>query len=108
MGRLRIIRRYADELSAAGRPVTIEVIREMLTYLDRGYSLKADQIGFALRQRYVNGAVAKYTNSTAVVIEGRRHRSIRAAAQAEGISPQTVINRIRSNDAKWKRWQRDS
>jgi len=107
MGRLRMIRRYADELSAAGRPVTTEVIRKMLTYLDRGYSLKADQIGFALRQRYANGAVAKYTNSTAVVIEGKRHRSIRAAAEAEGVSPQTVINRIRSNDPKWRRWRRE-
>lgn len=107
MNRTRIIRRYADEFSTAGQLVTIKMIREMLIYLDRGYSLKADQIGFALRGRYSSHTIAKYTNATTVVIDRQRHRSIRAAAETLGVSPQTVINRINSQDRKWKGWRRE-
>src|SRR3990167_1373686 len=106
MNRTRITRRYADALVAAGQPVTIDVVREMLRYLDRGYSLKPDQIGFALRSRYADDTITKYTNATAVVIDGERHRGIRAAAEALGVSPQTIINRIESADLKWERWRR--
>ncbi|KQM12985.1 hypothetical protein ASE49_13370 [Novosphingobium sp. Leaf2] len=78
----------------------------MLRYVDRGYSLKADQISRALRNRYADETVPRYTNSTTVVIEGQQHRSIRAAAEVHDVSPQTVINRIKSKDAKWKGWRR--
>jgi hypothetical protein len=102
--RNRLVRRYARELAAGGRPVTLDVIRDMLRFVDRGYSLSADQISRALAPLYKQGTIAKHANGSTVIIEGRRYRSIRAAAEAEGVSPQTVINRIASDAVAWVGW----
>lgn len=106
LNRNKLIRRYADDLIAANQPVSLEAIRAMLRFVDRGYSLNADQIGRALRSRYADGRVPKFTNATGVVIDGRRYRSIRAAATGESVSPQTVINRIESKRHEWRGWRR--
>lgn len=104
LSRLRLIREYAKHLLQQDREVTLDVIREMLTFVDRGYSLKADQIGFALAPYYRNGQVQRHTNSSAVMVDGLLYRGLRAAAKAKGVWPQTVSNRIKSEDAQWSEW----
>lgn len=86
--------------------MTLDVIRDMLRFVDRGYSLSADQISRALAPLYKQGTIAKHANGSPVIIEGRRYRSIRAASEAEGVSPQTVINRIASDAGAWVGWHR--
>lgn len=101
-----LVRRYADHLSAHGRAVTIDSIREMLVAVDRGYSLNADQISRALASRYRQGRIAKQANGDPVLIDGQRYKSARSAADDLGISPQTVLNRIRSEREKWQGWKK--
>lgn len=100
-----LVGKYADHLLALGEPVTLTTIRSMLRFVDRGYSLKADQIGRALRSRYADGRIPKFTNASTVVIDGRRYGGIRVAATREGVSPQTVINRVKSDKREWKGWR---
>ena len=104
--RRALTRRWVKELKANGREVTHDAIREMLAFLDRGYSLKPDQISRSLAGFYKSGAVSRMPNGHLVKIEGQCYPSARAAAEAHSVSPQTVLNRTASTDPKWSAWKR--
>lgn len=106
LNRNSLIRRYALHVRESGRDIGFEEVRQMLQFVDRGYSLEASQISRALAPLYRSGKLAKAPNGAPVSIDGTTYPSNRAAAGALGISPQTVINRIRSDRAIWKGWQR--
>lgn len=78
----------------------------MLRFVDRGYSLAPDQISRALAPLYENDRIGRYANGCQVFVDGCAYRSIRAAAAAKGVSPQTVLNRITSSAEAWKGWKR--
>ena len=101
-----LVRKFASHLVASGSPVTIAAIRDMLRFVDRGYSLRTDQISRALAPLYASQKVARYPNGAPVLVDGDEYPSIRAAAEAKRISPQTVINRIASDSPQWTGWQR--
>lgn len=106
LNRNSLIRRYALHVRGLGRDVAFEEIRQMLRFVDRGYSPEASQISRALAPLYRSGKVAKAPKGAAVSIDGAPYASSRAAAEAFGISPQTVLNRIRSDQARWRGWRR--
>lgn len=100
-----LIRKYAMYLQSLGRPVTLDALREMLQFVDRGYSLGADQISRALARLYARGELPRYPNGATVRVGDREYRSIRQAAREFKISPQTVINRSNSSKDEWGSWQ---
>jgi len=104
----RLIRQYALHLQAEGRTPTFEAIRSMLRFLDRGYSLKADQISRALAPLYRSKSypVHKAQNGWLVQIEGKAYPSARTASEAMGVSVQTVLRRIASARPEWSKWRR--
>lgn len=107
LNRTSLVRRYAKHLIDQGERVTLDKVRELLVWVDRGYSLKADQIAFALRGYYERGEVDRYSsNGQPVLIDGTRFSTVRKAGQSLGISPQTVLNRIKSDRPEWAGWQR--
>lgn len=108
LNRSKLIRRYALHLQSKGRAPTFDAIRSMLQFVDRGYSLKADQISRALSPLYRSktSRIPKAQNGWAVEIEGRTYSSARAASEAVGVSVQTVLRRIASDRAEWSRWNR--
>ena len=104
--RSTLIVKFARHLKAQGKPVTHNAIKAMLTFMDRGYSLNADQISRALAGLYSNGTIPRMPNGRPVVIEGKNFTSARSAAEALGLSPQTVLNRIASARPQWAGWTR--
>ena len=106
--RRNLTRRYVDHLMEIGEPVTFQAIRKMLTYLSRDYKLGPQQICGDLASRYArkSNALPKMPNGRPVSIEGAEYTSARSAAEALGISPQTVLNRIASARPKWTGWTR--
>lgn len=109
LGRDTLVRRYARHLQSLGEPVTHAAIRSMLAYVDRGYSMKADQISRALSALYhsEDRPLPKAQNGWPVTIEGRQYASARAAAEGQGISVQTVLRRVASAESRWSEWLRE-
>lgn len=103
--RRKLIREYAGHLNASGHDVTFVAIREMLRSVDRGYSLKPDQISSALAVLYKSGEVRRQPKGRPVKIAGTKYPSARRAAEEFGVSPQTVLNRIKSDRETWKDWR---
>ena len=102
-----LVRQYVNLLISRGTPVTVERVRELLVWVDRDYSLKIDQIGKDLVYHYRDGRVDRYTsNGQPVLIDGTKFSTVRKAGQSLGVSPQTVLNRINSDDPKWADWRR--
>lgn len=103
-----LIRKYALHLQAEGRSPTFAAIRAMLRFVNRGYSLKADQISRALAPLYRSKTkpIAMAQNGWLVEIEGRAYPSARVASEAVGVSVQTVLRRIASDREEWSRWTR--
>ena len=98
---------YAKHASKSGEPATVDDIRALLVWVDRGYSLKIDQISRALAYSYRSGRVDKYTsNGQPGLIDGTKFSTVRKAGQSLGVSPQTVLNRIKSDRPEWAGWQR--
>ena len=110
LNRFTLTRRYADHLMKEGKPVTFEAIREMLHFVNRGYNLGPQQISAALASRYArtDNPLPKMLNGRPVWIEGIQYPSSRSAAEALGIAPQTVLNRIASAKPKWNGWKRQA
>lgn len=102
--RSTLIVKYARHLKAQAKPVTHDAIRAMLRFVERDYSMHADQISAALAGLYANGTIPKMPNGRPIVIDGQNFPSARSAAEALGISPQTVLNRIASARPKWDGW----
>jgi hypothetical protein len=105
MSRRLLIREWVSHLKATDCNVTHSAIRNMLLFVDRGYSLKPDQISFALKGHYRSGAVPKMPNGRPVMVDGEAFLSARAAAARLRVSPQTVLNRIASSDERWSGWR---
>ena len=105
-GRDSLTKRYANHLVKEGKPVTFEAIRAMLQFLNRGYSLGPQQISAALASQYhrEKNPLPKMPNGKPVCIEGAEYPSARSAAEALGISPQTVLNRIASTKPTLTGW----
>ena len=108
LNRNKLIRRYARHLQTQGGRPTFAAIRSMLAFVDRGYSLRADQISRALAPLYrsKDAPLPKAPNGWPVSIEGKDYRSARSAAEAVGLSVQTVLRRVASDSPKWARWER--
>lgn len=104
--RRELTRRWVKHLRSQGLAVDHAAMRRMLAFVDRGYSLKPDQISRALAGFYKSGTVAKMPNGKPVIIDGTSYPSARSAAEALGISPQTVLNRLASTDPQWVGWKR--
>ncbi len=106
VSRSSMTKRYVEHLMEIGHPVDFETIRRMLKYLDRGYELGAQQICADLTLKYhrKDNPLPKMPNGKPVCIEGAEYPSARSAAEALGISPQTVLNRIASPRPKWTGW----
>lgn len=102
--RSTLIINFAEHLKEQGRPITLEAIRAMLQFVERGYSLHTDQISRALAGMYKNNTIPKMPNGRPVTIDGEQYPSARSAAEAYGISPQTVLNRIGNDRPKWAGW----
>lgn len=108
LNRNRLVRRYARHLQSNGQPPTFAAIRSMLAFVDRDYSMKADQISRSLGPLYrsTDSPLAKAQNGWLVSIEGRSYRSARSAAEELGVSVQTVLRRIASDRPEWALWVR--
>lgn len=108
LNRNRLIRRYARHMQSEGQLPTFAAIRSMLAFVDRGYSMKADQISRALSPLYrsKDAPLPKAPNGWPVSIEGRSYRSARSAAEEVGVSVQTVLRRIASKRPEWAQWVR--
>lgn len=106
--RRNLTRRYVDHLMEIGQPVTFEAIRSMLKYLNRDYKLGPQQISGDLTVKYArkDNPLPKMPNGCPVSIDGAAYPSARSAAEALGISPQTVLNRIASARPQWTGWTR--
>lgn len=106
MNRVKEAQACADAMIARGERVTIGAIRDHLQGLDRGYSLKADQISFALQHHRNAGKVERWTNGRRVQVNGKVYRSIRQAAENErNVSVNTVYKRISSKHPKFRGWK---
>lgn len=103
--RRELIRSHALAMIERGEQVTITAIREFLRSLDQGYSLKTDQISFALTGLRNAGKVEKWPNGKRVMIGQTIYRSIRQAAEARGCAINTVRKRISSKNPKFRYWR---
>lgn len=104
--RREIVRRYVEHLQQTDRAVTAAAVRQVLAYVDRGYSLSSAQISKSLAPYRRRGLAQPYQNGSAVVIAGQFYRSARVAAEALGVSPQTVLNRVASGRDEWRDWRK--
>ena len=106
MNRVKEAQACAEAMIARGERVTIGAIRDHLRSLGRGYSLKADQISFALQYLRNTGKVERWTNGRRVQVNGKIYRSIRQAAENEDdVSVNTVYKRIASKSPKFRGWK---
>lgn len=108
LNRTSLVRRYALYLRDEGHCVDFAAMRDMLAFVDRGYSMKPDQISRALASLYsaTENPLERMQNGWIVSIEGVRYESARSAGDALGISVQTVTRRIRSAAPEWSAWRR--
>lgn len=104
-GRRYIIRKYALDCASQGIPASFDEYRSVLRFLDRGYSLKDDQISAELGVHYRSGKVQRQPRGRSVLIDGVEYRSARAASEAIEVSHQTVRRRVASNEPKWSEWR---
>lgn len=105
LSRKALVMAYAQHLLDRGERATTKAMRELLEATGRGYSLKADQISFALGPLYRSGRIPKQPNGNPVVVEGERFVSANAAAERHGVARQTVLNRIKSDRPRWAGWR---
>ena len=103
--RREAIRKHALGMIERGERVTISAIREFLKSLEQGYSLKTDQISYALQGLRNAGKVEKWTNGQRVIVGKTTYRSIRQAAEARGCAINTVRKRVLSKNPKFRYWR---
>src|SRR3546814_8910504 len=87
-----------------GERVTMQAIRVFLASRSKPYSLKADQISFALKPLRDQKKVDSFTNGKRVKVDKKTYHSIRQAAREEGVAIETVRKRIRSESPEFKLW----
>lgn len=104
----QLVRDYVRHLEEADMKITHGALRELLRALDRDYSLSTSQVSKALSGFRRMEKADAYPNRSVLRIRGETYRGLRAAAEALGLSPQTVLNRINSKDQKWADWRRDA
>jgi hypothetical protein len=102
----QLIRSFVRHLQAAGERPTRARIEAMLAETGRGYRSNPDYLSRALRGgpsgTWKELAPLKYPNGKAVEASGRTYRSIRAAAEGEGVAVETVRKRIRAGEPGWR------
>jgi hypothetical protein len=103
--RRELTRRWVKHLLDHDRPVTHDAIREMLRFVDRGYSLEPDQISRSLHGFFESGRVTKMPNGRPLIVDGIHYPSALQASEAHGVTRQTVLNRAASEDQRWRDWQ---
>lgn len=104
--RRAIVRDYVDHVTSTGDKATHQGLIDILTAMDRDYSLTTAQISKSLASHRKTGKAQPYPNGYQLMIDAQLFRSARVAAEAIGVSPQTVLNRIASDDPKWARWRK--
>src|SRR3546814_9093451 len=87
-----------------GERVTMQAIRVFLASRSKPYSLKADQISFALNPLRDQKKVDSFTNGKRVKVDKKTYHSIRQAARDEGVAIETVRTLIRSESPEFKMW----
>lgn len=102
MRRGEIIRKYLLERQAEGKATTSADVRLLLASLKRNYSLEDNQISALLAPFVRSGLIRAYSNAIPVWVNGKRYRSIRQAARAEGVHME--IARRRCQDPTRDDW----
>src|SRR3546814_15566518 len=82
--------------------VTMQAIRVFLASRSKPYSLKADQISFAIKPLRDQKKVDSFTNGKRVNVDKKKYHSIRQAAREEGVAMETVRKRIRSESPEFQ------
>jgi hypothetical protein len=100
-----ILRTYAIDRAAMDIAVSFEEYRAVLRFLDRGYSLKDDQISAVLGSLYRSGKLPRQPRGRPIVIDGVEYRSARAASEMIGVSHQTVMRRVKRDTPEWSDWR---
>ena len=86
--------------------VTPKMVVEMLHRLDRGYVDSLARASVDLQYFYEKGLLERYSEkSFRVSANGKVYRSIREAAKAEGVAPNTVRKRVKSKSNQFAGWR---